>query len=91
MLREISVGKEKLFVHPKLIQLLSRDGNVVAAYGERAVSETADRLIDADPFLAKRGDMGRRSGWLSAVGLYLRPDPNFPVAAPAWASTSPAN
>ena len=33
VLREISVGKEKLLVHPKLMQLLSRDGNVVAAYG----------------------------------------------------------
>lgn len=33
VLREISVGKEKLFIHPKLMQLLSRDGNAVGNYG----------------------------------------------------------
>nr|WP_316642115.1 Fic family protein [uncultured Roseateles sp.] len=33
VLREMTVGKEKLFIHPKLMTLLSRDGNQFAAYG----------------------------------------------------------
>jgi len=33
VLREMTVGKEKLFIHPKLMALLSRDGNQFAAYG----------------------------------------------------------
>jgi Fic family protein len=32
VLREIKVGKEKLFIHPKLMQLLTRDGNDFARY-----------------------------------------------------------
>lgn len=32
VLREVSVGKEKLFIHPKLMQLLVRDSNVFTAY-----------------------------------------------------------
>jgi Fic family protein len=32
VLREIQVGKEKLFIHPKLMQLLSRDSNEFAPY-----------------------------------------------------------
>jgi hypothetical protein len=32
VLREAQVGKEKLFIHPKLMQLLIRDGNVIAPY-----------------------------------------------------------
>lgn len=32
VLRELPVGKEKLFIHPKLMQLLSRDGNVLQRY-----------------------------------------------------------
>lgn len=32
VLQEIQVGKEKLFIHPKLMQLLSRDGNDFARY-----------------------------------------------------------
>jgi Fic family protein len=32
VLREISVGKEKLFVHPKLMQLMTIDSNDVGAY-----------------------------------------------------------
>jgi Fic family protein len=32
VLREITVGREKLFLHPKLLQLLTRDGNDFAAY-----------------------------------------------------------
>ncbi|MFT3759727.1 protein adenylyltransferase Fic [Thauera sp.] len=32
VLREITVGREKLFLHPKLLQLLSRDGNDFAPY-----------------------------------------------------------
>lgn len=32
VLREISVGREKLFIHPKLMQLLTRDDNTVVAY-----------------------------------------------------------
>lgn len=32
VLREITAGREKLFLHPKLLQLLTRDGNDFAAY-----------------------------------------------------------
>lgn len=32
VLREIQVGKEKLFIHPKLMQLLSRDSNQYVPY-----------------------------------------------------------
>ena len=32
VLREQAAGKEKLFIHPKLMQLLTRDDNKVAAY-----------------------------------------------------------
>ncbi len=32
VLREIKAGKEKLFIHPKLMQLLTRDGNDFAPY-----------------------------------------------------------
>lgn len=32
VLRETQVGKEKLFIHPKLVELLVRDGNVYAPY-----------------------------------------------------------
>lgn len=32
VLEERQVGKEKLFIHPKLVQLLSRDSNVVTGY-----------------------------------------------------------
>ena len=32
VLRETQVGKEKLFIHPKLMQLLIRDGNAYAPY-----------------------------------------------------------
>ena len=32
--REMQVGKEKLFLHPRLLQLLKDDGNRVAIYGE---------------------------------------------------------
>ena len=32
VLTEMSAGKEKLFVHPKLMQLLTRDGNDFARY-----------------------------------------------------------
>lgn len=32
VLREIKVGKEKLFIHPKLMQLLTRDGNDFTPY-----------------------------------------------------------
>ena len=33
VLQELAVGKEKLFIHPKLMQLLSRDGNQFVKYG----------------------------------------------------------
>ena len=33
VLQEMAVGKEKLFIHPKLMQLLSRDGNQFVKYG----------------------------------------------------------
>ncbi|MGJ7510446.1 protein adenylyltransferase Fic [Variovorax sp. GT1P44] len=33
VLREAQAGKEKLFIHPKLMQLLMRDGNEFAKYG----------------------------------------------------------
>jgi Fic family protein len=32
VLREVQVGKEKLFIHPKLLQLLAQDGNVLEPY-----------------------------------------------------------
>ncbi len=32
VLREMQLGKEKLFIHPKLMQLLSRDGNTFTPY-----------------------------------------------------------
>lgn len=32
VLRELQVGREKLFIHPKLMQLLTRDSNQFAAY-----------------------------------------------------------
>lgn len=36
VLREQAVGKEKLFVHPKLMSLLTRDGNAIEPYRRRA-------------------------------------------------------
>jgi Fic family protein len=32
VLKEVVVGREKLFIHPKLMQLLTRDSNHIAAY-----------------------------------------------------------
>lgn len=32
VLNEIAVGREKLFLHPKLMQLLTREGNQFTAY-----------------------------------------------------------
>jgi Fic family protein len=32
VLKEITAGKEKLFIHPKLMQLLSQDGHEFAKY-----------------------------------------------------------
>ena len=32
VLKEVSVGREKLFIHPKLVHLLTRDGNRVTPY-----------------------------------------------------------
>ena len=32
VLKEVTVGREKLFIHPKLMQLLTKDHNVVEAY-----------------------------------------------------------
>lgn len=32
VLREVAAGREKLFIHPKLLQLLTRDDNAVLAY-----------------------------------------------------------
>jgi hypothetical protein len=32
VLREMPFGKEKLFIHPKLMQLLSRDNNQFQPY-----------------------------------------------------------
>ena len=34
VLREVQAGKEKLFIHRKLMQLLGRDGNVFAPYAQ---------------------------------------------------------
>ena len=34
VLSEQTFGKEKLFVHPKLMKLLTRDSNVFASYGD---------------------------------------------------------
>lgn len=33
VLQEAQVGKEKLFIHPKLMQLLTRDNNEFRPYG----------------------------------------------------------
>lgn len=38
VLREIKVGREKLFVHPNLMTLLTSEGHVVPAYGSSASS-----------------------------------------------------
>lgn len=32
VLKEVAVGREKLFIHPKLVQLLTRDSNRIAPY-----------------------------------------------------------
>jgi len=32
VLKEVVVGREKLFIHPKLVQLLTRESNRVARY-----------------------------------------------------------
>ena len=32
VLKEVTAGREKLFIHPKLMQLLTRDGNRIAPY-----------------------------------------------------------
>ena len=32
VLREVVAGREKLFIHPKLMQLLTRDGNEITPY-----------------------------------------------------------
>jgi hypothetical protein len=32
VLKEVVAGREKLFIHPKLVQLLTRDGNRIAGY-----------------------------------------------------------
>ena len=37
VLREQAFGKEKLFIHPKLMTLLTRDGNAFEAYSDRKV------------------------------------------------------
>ena len=36
VLREMTHGKEKLFIHPKLMQLLSRDSNGFEPYATNA-------------------------------------------------------
>ncbi|MBK7900319.1 MAG: Fic family protein [Azonexus sp.] len=36
VLREITAGREKLFLHPKLLQLLTRDGNDIVTYERSA-------------------------------------------------------
>jgi Fic family protein len=42
VLREVKVGKEKLFIHPRLMQLLSSDAHAVPGYGAPAgVAEPA--------------------------------------------------
>jgi len=32
VLKEMAVGREKLFIHPKLMKLLTRDSNHIVAY-----------------------------------------------------------
>lgn len=32
VLEELTIGKEKLFVHPKLMQLMTRDSNQIKPY-----------------------------------------------------------
>lgn len=39
VLREQAVGREKLFIHPKLMQLLTQDGNRFVPYGEGMKAE----------------------------------------------------
>jgi len=34
VLEEIKVGKEKLFIHPKLMKLLTRDSNTFSPYAK---------------------------------------------------------
>lgn len=38
VLRELSVGREKLFLHPRLLALLTRDSNEIAPLGDRTGS-----------------------------------------------------
>lgn len=40
ILQEIQVGKEKLFIHPKLMQLLTRDDNGFMPYSSAATAES---------------------------------------------------
>lgn len=40
VLQEIQVGKEKLFIHPKLMRLLTRDDNGFIPYSNAAAAET---------------------------------------------------
>ena len=37
LLREQPVGREKLFIHPKLMQLLTQDGNTFSPYAADAI------------------------------------------------------
>jgi hypothetical protein len=39
VLQEIQVGKEKLFIHPKLMQLLIRDSNAFKPYVQAGVAK----------------------------------------------------
>jgi Fic family protein len=41
VLREVKVGKEKLFIHPRLMQLLADEVHEVSAYSEHATGATA--------------------------------------------------
>ncbi|MGS0757709.1 hypothetical protein ACVBEH_25450, partial [Roseateles sp. GG27B] len=65
ILREVSVGKEKLFIHPKLMQLLSRDGNGIVMYGchaSHAASVKVRTTIRLSPEFIHPVISGRRRG-----------------------------
>ena len=35
VLREVEVGKEKIFIHPKLMNLVTQDNNIIVPYAEQ--------------------------------------------------------
>lgn len=49
VLQEKAVGKEKLFIHPKLMQLLTRDSNAFTPYCDKRRDQTRRNSSDSAP------------------------------------------